>query len=582
MARIGHHRDAQGRSHFRVFAPGKRSVAVVLTQSGRTLPLAGGEADDGPGYWCGQAEALPAGTLYQIEVDGRRLPDPASRSQPQGVHGPSMIVDAERAGPAGWRGVRIEDAILYELHVGTFTAEGTLAAATQRLAHLSELGVTVIELLPLAAFPGERNWGYDGTYPYALHAAYGELGDLRAFIEAAHARGLAVILDVVYNHFGPEGNYSGAFAPYTKRAPTPWGDAINFDGPYNHGVREFFLENARFWLAEVGFDGLRMDAVSLIFDNMPRHILCEFTDLGRRIGREQGREILMIAEHLRNNRHVTEAAGFGYHAQWNDDLNHAIYALLTGERHHHYGNFGAFGDVRKALEEGFVLDGTRFDRVHRYYLGTDGRDLPATAHVVHIQNHDQVGNRLRGDRLIASYGRERALLAITAVMASPYVPMLFMGEEYGETAPFLFHEDFSDPVVIRGVREGRQADFAFGGVEPPDPHARSSFEASKLQWGRKDEPQGQAVLRYYRELIALKRSGELGPRERRQVEIRAEAPRQLLFVQTPHTLTALNFSGEAQAWDAPAGWEPCLASAAEAVPGRLPPFGAVVLRRSPR
>lgn len=574
MARPGHQHDGQ-RSTFRVFAPEKQSVAVVLVDRGERVPLVGDEA----GYWSGATTRLPAGTLYMIEVDGRRLPDPASRRQPQGVHGPSMVVEIEPVKSPGWSGVAMDDAIIYELHLGTFTPEGTIAAAAGKLPYLRELGINVIELLPLAAFPGERNWGYDGTFMYALHAAYGDYRDLKAFIEAAHAQGIAVVLDVVYNHFGPEGHYADAFAPYTKKAATPWGAAINFDTDWNHGVREFFLDNTRWWLQDVGFDGFRMDAVSLIFDNMPVHILREFTDLARAIGHAEGREVIMIAEHLRNNRFVTHEQGFHYHAQWNDDLNHAIYAFLTGETGRHYVNFGSFDDVVKALGSGFVLDGTRLDRHYRYFIGTDGRLTRPSEHVVHIQDHDQVGNRLLGDRMITTYGRDKALLGITAVLASPFVPMLFMGEEYGETAPFLFFEDFSDPLIIDGAREGRKADFAFGGVEPRDPHDRATFLASKLQWGLIDTPAGRAVLAYYRQLIALKRSGELGPRTPGAVRVSGDPRTQIITVEAPRTLTVLNFSAQAQLWSAPSGWQPLAASVAPRGEGRLEPYAALVLKR---
>lgn len=575
MANVGHYVNEQGRSAFRVFAPGKPGVAVVLVESGRTIPL----VPDELGWWGGDTVRLPHGTLYLLEVDGRRLPDPASRRQPQGVHGPSMVTEVRTAHTPGWHGVKMEDAIIYELHVGTFTEAGTLAAARAKLPHLRALGINVIELLPLAAFPGDRNWGYDGTFLFALQHTYGDYTDLKAFIEAAHAIGMAVVLDVVYNHFGPEGNYTGAFAPYTKAAATPWGAAINFDGEYNHGVREFFLENTRYWLEEVGFDGFRMDAVSLIFDNMPVHVLREFTNLARQIGQQQGREVLMIAEHLRNNKHVTSSQGFGYHAQWNDDLNHAIYAYLTGETGRHYVNFGSFDDVVKALRSGFVLDGTRLDKHYRYLLGTDGSDTHGSEHVVHIQDHDQVGNRLLGDRMITTYGRAKALLGITAVMPSPFVPMLFMGEEYGETAPFLFFEDFSEQVIIDGAREGRKADFSFGGVEPPDPHARATFEASKLQWQRLDTDEGREILAYYQQLIALKRSGELGPRRLDAVKVVGDAGTRLITLETRHTLAVLNFSGDAQPFDAGVGWVPRLSSVQPGATGVLQPFAALILKR---
>ncbi|MFM2065212.1 MAG: putative malto-oligosyltrehalose trehalohydrolase [Pseudomonadota bacterium] len=587
MAAVGHQVRADGRSVFRVYAPQARTLAVQLLEPGgldglpggshhgRLLPLHPAGDADLAGYWTLDCERLPHGSLYWLVLDGRHLPDPASRCQPQGVHGPSMVVDIEPVASPGWTGVAMADAVIYELHVGTFTPAGTLAAAQGRLDHLAELGINVVELMPLAAFPGERNWGYDGTCLYALHAACGSYADLKAYVEAAHARGIAVILDVVYNHFGPEGNYSGAFAPYTKAAATPWGAAINFDDAWNHGVREFFLGNLRHWLEDVGLDGVRMDAVSLIFDQMPLHILREFTDLARAIGRAQGREVLVIAEHLRNNRHVTSEQGYGYHAQWNDDLNHAVYAHLTGETTRHYANFGTFDDVVKALTHGFVLDGSRYDKLYQYYLGSDGRLTRPEEHVVHIQNHDQVGNRALGDRMITTHGRAKALLGLATVLASPYVPMLFMGEEYGETAPFLFFEDFGDAALVEAVRRGRRADFAFGNTEPPDPHARASFEASKLDWALAESSTGRATLAFCRALIALKRSGALGPRDRAQLQVQGDAPTGLITLTTARTLTVLNYSDRSHACDPGPAWRRELCSA-DMPAGRIEAWGVVV------
>jgi maltooligosyltrehalose trehalohydrolase len=577
MARVGHYRDQRGDSRFRVFAPGKRQLAVILPGQDRRIPLSCDEL----GYWLGAAPRLPEGTEYLIEVDGRPLPDPASRCQPRGVHGPSMVVDVARAGPPGWTGVGIADAIVYDLHLGSFTREGTLSAAAAKLPHLAALGVNVVELLPIAAFPGERNWGYDGTYPFALHRAYGTYPDLQRFIEAAHGLGIAVILDVVYNHFGPEGSYAGAFAPYTKKSDTPWGAAINFDDAYNYGVREFFLDNARYWLQEIGFDGFRMDAVAHIIDSMPVHVLRELTDLAARIGREEGREVLMIAEHLRNDRKVTSADGFNFQSQWNDDLNHAVFAKLTGETMRHYANFGSFADVVKALERGFVLDGTRFDRHLRFFVGTDGSGTRGSEHVVHIQNHDQVGNRLLSDRMIVAHGRDKALLAIATIMASPYVPMLFMGEEYGEQAPFPFFEHFSDPVVIDGAREGRKAHLSCEGTEPPDPHAAETFDASKLRWELLETPDGQAILDYYRRLIALKRSGALGPRERSRLRIAADPATELIRIETDATLTVLNFSGRRQPLGAAPEGPPGLCSSRSSEPGWIEADAAMIFLRRP-
>jgi maltooligosyltrehalose trehalohydrolase len=575
---VGHRVTAAGRSAFRVFAPERGSVAVLLDvdrgAGGTRVPLAG-SAD---GWWDGETTRLAHGTRYWLEVDGCRLPDPASRWQPDGVHGASAVADITPVHSPGWMGVAMADAVIYELHLGTFTADGTLAAAQARLPYLADLGINAIELLPLAAFPGERNWGYDGTFQFALQSSYGSWDDLRRFIEAAHTHGIAVLIDVVYNHFGPEGHYADAVAPYTKKADTPWGAAINFDIAWNHGIRAFFRENLRFWLEDVGFDGVRMDAVSLIFDNSPVHILREFTDIVREVGARRGVTLISIAEHLRNNRFVTARDGFGYDAQWNDDLNHAVYAKLTGERWRHYGDFGALADVAKALRSGFVLDGTRLCSYYRWFVGTDGEATEGHEHVVHIQDHDQVGNRPHGDRMIATYGRARALLGITAVMASPFVPMLWMGEEYGETAPWLFFVDFGDAALIEAVRHGRRADYAMGDHEPDDPQDRATFLKSKLQWPLADSDVGRNILDYYRTLIALKRSGALGPRRRADVRVEADEATEIVTVHAPGTLTVLNFAASPRPFVPPAGAELLLASVAPAAAGTIEGWAARIYR----
>ena len=574
--KLGHYYEGDI-SKFRVFAPRRRRLEAVIYSTGREIEERVELTKDKLGYWQGQCRKLNPGTLYKFHVNGKPYPDPASKYQPEGVHGPSMVVDLAKAESSGWRGIKIEDAIIYELHLGTFTPEGNLRGAMKKLPHLGELGINVVELMPVNAFPGKRNWGYDGVYTFALQESYGTYDDLKEFIEEAHRLGIAVILDVVYNHFGPEGNYSDVYAPYTKEAPTPWGAAINFDGAYNYGVREYFLENTRWWLEEVGFDGFRMDAVSLIFDNMPLHILREITDLVGEIGKRENREILMIAEHLRNDRHVTGEEGFNYDSQWNDDLNHALYAKLTGERSNHYINFGTLDDIVKALEEGFVMNGTKFDRYCKYFMGTDGRKTMGSEHVVHIQNHDQVGNRLHGDRMIATYGREKALLGATAVMASPYIPMLFMGEEYGEVAPFLFFEDFSDPKIIAGAREGRKREYSFRGEEPRDPHEEETYEDSKLRWETLKGSREEEIFKYYKKLIALKKSGEIGPVDRSRMRITLDSAAEIIRVETPHTITILNFSEKPQAIEEMR--ELILSSEEERAEGRIGAFGAQIYKR---
>ena len=575
MVALGHYLDEQGRSAFRIFAPERQALALLLEAEQQTYPMTR-QAD---GHWSLQLPPLAEGSRYRFVVEGSPYPDPASRWQPEGVHGPSAVCHPRRVSSPSWRGVAIEDAIIYELHLGTFTPEGTLAAATGKLPHLQALGITVIELLPLATFPGTRNWGYDGTYLFALQPSYGSYEDLATFIEQAHELGMAVILDVVYNHFGPEGNYSGVYAPYTKQADTPWGAAINFDGGYSEGIRAFYLANTRYWLEEIGFDGFRMDAVSLVFDSSPRHILREITDLARSIGAAEGREILMIAEHLCNETTVTSEQGYGYHSQWNDDLNHALFAYLTPERSRHYASFGDFAAIVKGLEEGFVLDGSRFDYHSNRNKGTNSRHTPPSEHVVHIQDHDQVGNRPQGDRMIATYGRDKALLAITAIMASPYVPMLFMGEEYGETAPFLFFEAFGDERLIAAVKKGRKREFAFSGAEPRDAHAEAAFLDSKLQWERLASSEGQSLFRFYQALIALKRAGKLGPRERSKIEIASDETTGVICLRTEESLTLLNLSDRHQQALPSGAWALCLSSDEPGTAGVLPPYSAHVYLR---
>lgn len=572
MVTLGHYLNQEGQSVLRIFAPCCQQLAVLLVDSDTRYPL----QQDALGYWQVTLPRLPVGTRYFIEVDGQSLPDPTSRYQPDGVHGPSMIVDIPSVQRDHWQGVPLSEAVIYELHVGTFTAEGTLAAATDRLDYLQQLGINVIELLPLAAFPGHRNWGYDGVYPYALHKDYGDYAALAHFIEQAHQRGIAVLLDVVYNHFGPEGNYSSQFAPYTKRADTPWGAAINFDEAYNYGIREFYLQNARFWLQEIGFDGLRMDAVSLIFDVMPRSILREITDLAAAIGQQEQREVIMIAEHLRNNSHVTAKDGFNYQTQWNNDLYYALLAYFTGSHQDNLINFGTFNDIVKALQSGFVRDGQQLDRFWHYFLGTPGHETQAINHVVYSQNHDQVGNRPLGERLPETVGQNQALLAATTVLASPFVPMLWMGEEYGETAPFLFFEDFGDEQLIKAVKDGRRAEFAFSDADNvPDPHELTTFTSSKLNWDLLEQTPHQHWFAYYQTLIRLKKEGALGPRSWQELTIDADESRRLLTITTAQTTTLLNFSEHEQPLPPSLQAAKVLAhSLASYQP--LPPFGAVI------
>ena len=502
----------------RVWSPRARGVAVE-TASGR-VPL----APAGGGWWAG-ASALPPGTDYRLSVDGHPgLPDPRSPHQPEGVHGPSRTVDGEAHawGDASWAGAELADAVLYELHVGTFTREGTFDAAIARLGHLVDLGVTAVEIMPVAEFPGDRGWGYDGVDLYAPHHAYGGPDGLRRLVDACHARGLAVVLDVVYNHLGPDGNYLGAYGPYfTDRHRTPWGEAINLDGPESDEVRAFIVDNALMWLRDFHLDGLRLDAVHAIVDTSAVHVLEELATRVRALEAELERRLWLIAESdLNDPRLLRDVAHGGYalDAQWCDDFHHALHAVLTGERTGYYQDFGRLEDLATALRRAYVFDG-RYARYRRRHFGRPAGDLDASRFVVCLQNHDQVGNRAAGERSSALMSTGLLEVGAAMVLTAPFVPMLFQGEEWGASTPFLYFTDHRDPMLARAVSQGRRREFAaFGWDESavPDPQSESSFTRSRLDWEEPRREPHARLLAWHRELIALRRrlpqlrGGELG------------------------------------------------------------------------
>ncbi len=470
----------------------------------RLLPTTGG-------YLVGVARG-EAGLRYFFLLDGeRRLPDPASRSLPEGVHGPSEVVDTGAFvwTDHGWRGLPLREMVIYELHVGTFTPEGTFEAVIPRLERLRGLGVTAIELMPVASFPGARNWGYDGVGLFAPQRSYGGPAGLQRLVDACHGYGLAVVLDVVYNHLGPEGNYLAEFGPYfTDRYGTPWGQAMNYDGDHARGVRDFIVANALYWIREYHFDSLRLDAIHGIFDASPVHILRELNDAVQRLARRLGRIVPVVAESDLNDRRVVDPVrkgGYGLTGQWSDDFHHCLHTLLTGERNGYYADFGSLKQLAKAHTHGFVYDGQHSVFRGRPH-GTPTRDIPAERFVVCAQNHDQVGNRAQGERLSSLVDFEALKLAATAVLLSPYVPLLFMGEEYGDRAPFLFFTDFGDPSLRAAVSRGRREEFAaFGWTgEVPDPQDPSSFVRSKLNWNLQTQEPQCWLWEYYRSLLELR------------------------------------------------------------------------------
>ena len=492
---------------FRVWAPRAERVDVKIRE--KLWPLTQAER----GWWQSEVAEAGPGTDYGFVLngDGMVLPDPQSAWQPHGVHGMSRVLDHATFAwtDAKWRAPELRDALIYELHVGTFTGEGTFAAAENRLEYLRALGVTHVELMPVAAFPGERGWGYDGVDMFAPQESYGGPEGLKHFVNAAHAHGLAVLLDVVYNHLGPSGNYLSRFGPYfTASHHTPWGDAVNFEGAGSEEVRRFFIDNAKMWLRDYHFDGLRLDAVHAYLDRSAVHFMEQMTAEVAELEQETGRSFVLIAESDLNDPRVVkdrEVGGYGMDAQWSDDFHHALVALLTGDRGGYYADFGQMADVAKALQKAFVYDGKYSgyrDRVH----GRPVEGLPLWRFLGFAQNHDQVGNRATGDRLHMRTSMGRVKIAAALVLTAPFVPMIFQGEEWAASSPFLYFTDHEEGLG-KLVSEGRKKEFAAFGWKPeeiPDPQDESTFLRSQLKWDEIAEPEHAGMLGWYRELIALR------------------------------------------------------------------------------
>lgn len=492
---------------FRVWAPACRTVDLVI--EGRP-PERMRETEDGLREIT--LAAVPSGVRYQYRLDGERdRPDPVSRWQPEGVHGPSVVVDPTRFAwtDHGFRGHARDALVFYELHVGTYTTAGTFEALIPHLASLANLGVTAIELMPIAEFPGSRNWGYDGVHLYAPQSTYGGPQGLRRLVDACHAKGLSVFLDVVYNHLGPEGNYLAEFGPFfTERYKTPWGRAVNFDGQDGAGVRRHFVENARSWVREFHIDGLRLDAVHSIFDASPRHILTELTEAAREAAGALGRPVHVAVESHDNDRRLVLPApdgGIGVDGIWSDDFHHAVHVRLTGEHGGYYTDFKTKDALPRAIAEGFAFQGEHSEYFGRE-RGTPSADLAGDRFVICVQNHDQVGNRAQGDRLSTVVSFEAVKLAAALMFGAPALPLLFMGEEYGETSPFQFFTSFLDPGLMEAVRRGRAAEFekfAWEGALP-DPGAPATFLRSRLNHALATAPRHRELREYYRRWLALR------------------------------------------------------------------------------
>ena len=504
----------EGGVRFRLWAPAARRVDVVLEEEGAVVPM---DALDGGWFQVTSAQARP-GSLYRYRIDGGlQVPDPGSRFQPQDVYGASEVVDAQAFawGDEGWRGRPWGEAVVYELHVGTFSPEGTFAGAMALLPRLVSLGVTAIELMPLADFPGHANWGYDGVLPFAPDSHYGRPEDLKALIVAAHGLGLMVFVDVVYNHFGPDGNYLGVYAPefFTSRHRTPWGDAINFDGPGSAAVRAYFIANARYWLCEYHCDGLRFDAVHAIVDDSPQSILTSIAEAVAPL-RAHGRHIHLVLENENNEaRHLHGGDGpQGFTAQWNDDIHHVLHVLLTGEHDGYYADYtdDPAGRLGRCLTEGFAYQG-EWSAVHQGARGESTQGLPPAAFVGFLQNHDQIGNRAFGERITALASPAAVRAATAVLLLAPSPPLLFMGQEFACSRPFLFFCDFG-PELGRAVTEGRRREFArfpeFADesrrAHIPDPNSPATWAKSRLDWTEAERAPGRDWLTFHRALLATR------------------------------------------------------------------------------
>jgi maltooligosyltrehalose trehalohydrolase len=511
---------SDGSVRFRLWAPAARGVELCLGSAKGPMRIPFDRRDNG--WFELVTNAAGPGTKYKFRIDNEReVPDPASRFQPQDVHGPSEVIDPDVFDwqDLAWRGRTWEEAVIYELHVGAFTPRGTFAAVAEHLDYLSDLGITALELMPVADFPGQRNWGYDGVFPFAPDSTYGRPEDLKELIQSAHRSGIMVLLDVVYNHFGPEGNYLGSYAPqfFTDRHRTPWGKAINFDGPESRVVRDFFIHNALYWLNEYHFDGLRLDAVHAIADDSEPHILTELADAVRKsLG--QDRYIHLVLENDSNQslylRRSERCQPQAYTAQWNDDIHHALHVLITGERDGYYCDYSKqpIDQLGRCLINGFAFQGETSLHRDSQPRGESTDGLPLTAFISFLQNHDQIGNRAFGERItkIADSSAIRAAAAILLLAPSP--PMLFMGEEFGAETPFLFFCDFQGDLAA-AVTAGRRDEFArFSRFNDPadreripDPNAATTFEASRLNWKVITQPRHREWLGLYRQLLKLRR-----------------------------------------------------------------------------
>lgn len=608
--KLGAHFHENSGCDFLVWAPRAQNLSLHITSPReQRLPMQQLRG----GYFKAHVPDVGPGARYFYRFEsGEERPDPGSRFQPEGVHGPSEVADPRfQWGDRSWRGIELRDYVLYELHVGTFTPEGTFDAIIPRLAELKDLGVTAIEIMPVAQFPGSRNWGYDGVNPFAVQTSYGGPHALKRLVNACHSAGLAAVLDVVYNHLGPEGNYLSRFGPYfTDFYHTPWGEAINFDRAQSDHVRRYFIENALQWIEDFHFDALRLDAVHAITDTSAQPFLGELAATIHRRADELGRQIHLFPESDLNDARIVSPdpiCGYGLDAAWNDDFHHCVHTLLTNDRQGYYADFGSTGQLARAFSEGFVYSGQESKYRGRRH-GNSSKSLNAEKFVVFAQNHDQVGNRRLGERLSSLVSFEALKVAAGLVLLSPFLPLLFMGEEYGETAPFLYFVSHGDPALIEAVRKGRREEFSRFSWEGdiPDPQSESTFARSRIDWNSRCATSHKVLREFYKEILRLRREDPVfSGRDKNELEaISFDSPKALSLRRwhdSDQRLAIFNFETNAVSlrvappdgiwnkildssdsrWNGPGGTAPNRMESSSQLQLDLPPSSFAVYRWSP-